>query len=372
MKKIFFIGFLLLLIPIMISAKELTIMPGTVITKNNYRGLLPEMKKLFTPADFYMVTSGLERGLITILIVEKKIYPPPKKFRKATLKNEGKFKVGTKNKLIGNWKSGLPFPYPETVTELAWNVYRRRGFADQMSFYSDFLLFDKSGRLERTFKWHIYLRLWFGRALVPPIPEEKGNNGVISSKESFAILSPFDVKGFSQIRIRYEDLETDDEVYSYIPAIRRIRRLTGADLTDPLIGSDATADDFQGWRQKINPRMTFKRGEGKFIHPCWFPEKPAKSPFRGNQLQVNWEIRDDYILEVTTNDPDYAYKKRLLYGDKERGTSAIFTAEGYDQKGRFWRSYRNLPAIETNTWETNAGYGWIYIDHISGHSTIMT
>lgn len=370
MKKIIFL-LIFLLYPFLISAQEYKIKPGVILTKENYEKYLPELKGLLIPGYLIDVTNALKNGWITLPIVEKKEYPPVKTFLKATLNNAGKLKVDSKNRVIGNWKAGLPFPVPKTGAELAWNVYRRHEHTDNMSFYADFLLFNKKNTVEREFKWHLYMRHWVGRTFIPPIPEEPGNNGIINLKESLAIVEPFDVKGFSQIRIRYEDIFKDDDVFSYIPTIRRIRRLTGSDLTDPILGSDATPDDFEGWRQKINPKMTFKMKEKEVLVPCQYYEKPKAFVGKGNCFQANWEIKPFYVLYVYTNDPGYAYSRREVLVDKEGRIASVLGGENYDQIGRLWRAYHNIAARDPETGDGNAGYVFYFMNYISSHSTYM-
>ncbi|MDY6862557.1 MAG: DUF1329 domain-containing protein, partial [Thermodesulfobacteriota bacterium] len=176
-------------------------------------------------------------------------------------------------------------------------------------------------------------------------------------------------------RIHYEDLYRDDDVYSYIPAIRRIRRLTGSDVTDPVLGSDGCYDDFEGWHQKLNPKMTFKiLGKREFLVPRHSLKKqlPKESEYiKKDFFQIEWEVRPLFILEVQLNDPDYAYSKRIYFTEDD-GTAGIAYGEAYDQKGRFWRcNYIYIHRyIEPETLHRNY-YGCMFKDVISGHSSAM-
>ncbi|MDY6861686.1 MAG: outer membrane lipoprotein-sorting protein, partial [Thermodesulfobacteriota bacterium] len=179
------------------------------------------------------------------------------------------------------------------------------------------------------------------------------------------------IKGFSMIRVRYEDIYKPDDVYSYVPAIRRIRRLTGADVTDPMLGSDICYDDFETFRQKINPDMSFKILEIKdFLVPCHYGEKP-KENIKENIFQSVWEVRPVWLLEINTNDPNYAYSRRILYLDKEDGAFECHSGENYDQKGRLWRT--NGPILWARDCSTsfNCWFSGLYLDQLSGHSTLM-
>ncbi|MDY6862297.1 MAG: DUF1329 domain-containing protein [Thermodesulfobacteriota bacterium] len=353
-----------------IHAKEIG--PGVVINTKNYQTYLPELKRLLVPNSFSVI-NGLQNGWISLAIVEKGILKALPSFDKWSAKNKGKCRIEPGNKLVG-WKAGLPFLHPKNGSELAVNIERSHQNCEQYYIHFKYLLFNKNTQLERSFKLHLYGRFWMGRTELPPIPEEHGNNGTIRFKESIIVYEPFDVKGFTQVRIRYDDVKKDDESYSYIPAIRRLRRLTGADVTDPILGSDLANDDFECLRQKINSRMTFNLlPSQKFMVPDFPSNKLIYSPLTENCAQVNWQIRPLLILTIYPNDPDYCYKKRVLYVDPEGGMASLWGSENYDQRGRFWRSTSQI--VHARNPETlitaKPWYNALVFDHLSGHSTML-
>lgn len=370
MRIIVLVILFLLYLSVLIRAQEYNFKPGIVITTENYEKYISELKKYLTPTYFYTTTNGLKKGWINLPIIETKKYQQPEHFHAATVNYAGKCKVRKDNQLT-DWMAGIPFPNPKTALELAWNVNRRHQGTDQYSFYSTFQLFDK-GSLERSFRWHLYGLYYNGRVLVPPIPEFPGNNGLLRLKESIVILEPLDVKSFCTIRIRYEDIYRKDDVFSYIPAIRRIRRLTGADTMDPVLGSDCCYDDFEVWRQKINPEMCFKMRKKEFLVPRIYIKHPPEPFVNGDCVQAEWEMRSLDILEVDINDPKYAYSKRVVYVEKQRLTGGLYGGEMYDQKGRLWRGNDMIVHwVMPDTFDGNCYYSIRYIDHLSGHSTLM-
>ncbi|MDY6862975.1 MAG: DUF1329 domain-containing protein [Thermodesulfobacteriota bacterium] len=372
MKRVFFAVLLLIYIPCLIRAQEYKIKPGIVITKENYKNYLPELKKLLPLATFPVHLNGLKNGWITIPIVDMKYPVFNPEYLEAGKKNVGKLKVGPKNKIIGDWISGPPFPNPKTGAELAWDMYRRGQYLDDISMKSPFLLFDKNAKEERRLFWYLRKKLWTGRLIFPPMPEFSGNNQVFNSKESIVILNPYDIRGFCMLRIRYEDIEKPDEVYSYIPAIRRIRRLTGSDVTDPMLGSDCIYDDFEMCRQKIDVRMTFKIKDGQVLFPVRNFEKKPKNHIVRNCFQLDWEIRDVWILQLDGNDPRYVYSRRIIYVDKD-GSFTLPYSENYDQKGRLFRTSQHIQRLvpHKGKFYHDVGYGYLYRDYITGHSTVM-
>ena len=361
------------------------IQPGVIITKDNFSQYSSSLKELLIPGYYQHIIEGgaLRRGDITIPVVEpnKRKYQPPPGFRKASRKNlkESRCSIGPGNQLLG-YIDGLPFPDPQNATQLAWNVFHRRAGVEDKEFPADFRLFNSEGKQERYLSWHLWKKMWIGRTDIPPIPEIPGNNNILDSKESIIIDRPHDVKGFCLIRIRYVDIKKTDDCYSYIPALRRIRRLTGSDLTDPLLGSDCIPDDFESWRQKINPKMTFQiLGIKKFLVPRHYTTEEL-SPIRGKRspgyiagtcFQVEWEIRPLQVLEINLNDPDYPYQKRLIYVETEEDTAALYGGDNYDHRGRLSRTNAIYIVYFNPLTLYPMMSGNVYRNIITGHSTML-
>ncbi len=362
-KNLWILLIVISLFPFMGFAKE--IKPGITITKDNYVEYLPELKKLLDPGTFYDIQRPLKNGIITIPVVETKEYPQVQPYHEYTMKYAGKSSVGKNNELIG-WEAGLPFPEPKSGAELAWNLDRRVVAIDQSSFKGDFFLFDK-GKAERKVRWHYWNFYFTGRTATTPIPEIPGNNGEVRKKESFTMLQPFDIRGFSLIRTRYEDVFRPDDVFSYIPAIRRLRRLTGSDVCDPIAGTDAIYDDFELFQQKLTPKMTFTMREQKMLVTAHLPNKHA--PHKGEFWQLNWEIRPVYILEIFSNDTEYAYQKRIIIMEKQKKSGTGYAVNSYDQSGRLCKGqqyvHRVGPAPYYDAWALNSRYINYLIDHCS-------
>ncbi|MDY6861601.1 MAG: hypothetical protein SV062_01260, partial [Thermodesulfobacteriota bacterium] len=102
MKK-FLLLTLFICLPCSVWAVEKKISPGLIIDNKNYKHYLPELKKLIIPSNFNIIKKGLDKGLITIPVVQKKKYSLPAGFSVATKKNYGKLTVGKDNRLIGQW-----------------------------------------------------------------------------------------------------------------------------------------------------------------------------------------------------------------------------------------------------------------------------
>ncbi len=376
------------LCPLLVSAAELPtyqkyegpLKPGVIITKENWDKYLPELQKLFTQSQFKLYSMGVMKGLVTIPIVQTVILPPTKGQQEATKKYAGTARVGVDNQLY-DWVAGIPFPEPRNALEIAWNGYpiiNRTGGHDESLFYSWFGLF-KGSNYEKHFTWDAFTCKTRGRTDIPPLGDMPDfiKRGV-SYKEAIIIYEPNEVKGFIQLRTKYWDINKADECYAYIPAIRRIRRLTGADLTDPLLGSDVVPDDFGVWRQKIGSRMKFRVLEHRdFLVPRTYVglgDKPAYDYKKNGPCpQVEWEIRPLWVLEIMINDPDYVYSKRILYFDgvhlDQGGEYYAYWGEQYDNKGRLWKACGMFPGGNKKGFK--GLFFAIYLNYQTDHYTVM-
>ncbi len=84
----------------------------------------------------------------------------------------------------------------------------------------------------------------------PPAREESNPENVEMHSLIIA-LAPFDVKGTNILLWRYRD-DRLDSTFAYVPAIRRVRRMSPANRSDAFLGSDFCVDDAWGYGGKIN------------------------------------------------------------------------------------------------------------------------
>jgi len=377
------------LFPVFLGATELppyqkytgAIKPGVVITKENFDTYLPELQKLLPTSKLKWLTMGVREGLVTMPIVKTTYSPLTKGWVEATRKYAGTARIGADNQLL-NWTAGVPFPEPKNALELAWDCYptpARFDSHDELYFASWFGLF-KGNKYEKHFVWDLYNKKYRARTDIPPLGDlpdftERG----VSCKEALLIREPDEVKGFINLRLRYWDVNKEDESYGYIPAIRRVRRLTGADNTDPLLGSDVVPDDFEIWRQKLDGKMKFRVLDHRdFLQTKIYvglENKPAYDYKKhGPCLPVEWEIRPMWVLEIMTNNPDYAYSKRVIYVDAvpldQGGRYEVYAGEQYDQKGRLWKACTR-GAIAANKEGFQNVFNDMFVNCQTDHYTVL-
>jgi hypothetical protein len=321
------------------------IKPGTVITPDNAASF-PNLKKVCVPKIYDQISSRSSYAFLEEMeIVDTQPRYFPKTVLEGMKENDKKCKTDPVTNQLLNWEYGIPFPHPKTGPELMWNVLTTFvGTADELAFEPyNIQDFDANGVSERMRKGNLYVLFIMGRHSnrigpkhIFPGFEDSG----ISNYGSLVFTFPQDEKGTSFVRTRYWDPEKPDAFIGYIPAMRRIRTLSGSDAQDPIGGSEYTWDmwglDWQKISTNIFPNTYNYLGEKTILVPT-FNFKPT-CQLVGNQIKGRkWEKRVAYVLEIKSQDPSYYYSKRISYIDKE--TLKNLYEEYYDRKGELWRTW---------------------------------
>ncbi len=109
-------------------------------------------------------------------------------------------------------------------------------------------------------------------------------------------LSPADVKGTVTLMIEHAD--KDDDIWIYLPALKKVRRLVSSNKKDSFVGTDFSYGDVIGqkvadWQHRM---LREEIVEGK---PCYVIESTPKNGSvkanSGYSKRVNWIRKDNYI-----------------------------------------------------------------------------
>jgi hypothetical protein len=274
-----------------------------------------------------------------------------------------------------SYTAGLPFPRPSGP------------FVAQQIMYN----WDKSYNLDGEFYWeHVYgytkdLRNDYegmataytmrhqGRVKWDPRPwlDKRAQDQKELKSFQYMSIAPRDLFGNIISVTSYIDPDRFDLFLMYINSLRRIRRLSQSDTQDPAVGQDMIYEDWQGFNQKLTPkRFPYKYeviGEGEFLVPISWDGSPYMSTKDGYLLKnLQFERRPLWIVQLTQQDKNYIYGRRVFYIDKE--FLYHVHVENFDQKGRLYRTYDTvwgfIPEMGTyNQFHTLA------LDHVDAHST---
>jgi len=286
---------------------------------------------------------------------------------KASKANEGKTKINDATCKVDGWKAGAPFPEvdvndPEAAKKIVWNLHLGSLLGDVSSVpnFTQVLVDGKSGihaELVAEFtRFNMKGRLT-GNASTMGDDDE-------SARQLLFFKAPSEVKGIGTYTMMYDSNKVPD-VWAYVPAVRRTRRLSGGAWMDPVGSSDQLQDELDGF----NARPCWYPGY-KLLGKRWvlaadkYPTLDRSAPYWN--LNDTFEPREVYMVEVSTPS-QHPYSKKVLY--VETAYPRVHYAEAYNRKGEFWKfieihSYVNTKAGDIRTVTADV------IDFQRNHATI--
>ena len=142
------------------------------------------------------------------------------------------------------------------------------------------------------------------------------------TKKLMQFKKPADVSGTAFLSWDYDNPETDDDRWLYMPALRNTRRISGKASDDYFMGTDFTYDDMGG--RSVDEDTHTLAGE-ETIHgdPCWVVESVPVDPDDMYTKTVSWISREKKL----------PLKKE--YHDKD-GLLKVYTADSVEKIDGFW------------------------------------
>jgi outer membrane lipoprotein-sorting protein len=120
--------------------------------------------------------------------------------------------------------------------------------------------------------------------------------------------SPRDVAGTGYLSFSYDDDSKDNDIWLYLPAMKRVRRITGAGKNDDFMGTDFTYEDM-GSRSLGKDDFSLRGEEGLEGEPCWVVEARPKDSRDPYGRRVLWLRKDSYVINAVDY---YDRQDRLL------------------------------------------------------------
>ena len=158
--------------------------------------------------------------------------------------------------------------------EVMTQVYERPTGTDQESDLT-MTLINRSGS-ERVRKIHQFLR----------------DFGAVEKKIMF-FLSPADVRNTSFMNWSFDDGRDDDQ-WIYLPALKKVKRISSDSKNDSFMGSDFTYDDL-GDRHPTKDKHQILREETLDGESCYVVESTPKNSDYMYSRTVTWVIKDKWI-----------------------------------------------------------------------------
>jgi len=117
--------------------------------------------------------------------------------------------------------------------------------------------------------------------------------GNVEKKVMF-FVSPADVKNTSFMNWTYSDEKKTDEQWIYLPALKRVKRISSDSRDDYFMGSDFTYDDL-GDRKPEEDTHRLLKTENLDGKDCYVIESISKDEDYIYSKTITWIIKDNYI-----------------------------------------------------------------------------
>lgn len=327
---------LLLILPGLLMAE---IAPGTVINKGNidqYKQYLPNFMQQYIKDGW-----GFSKPLEFKVMAPEKVHVS-EAFLKASMKNKGKLSIGPDGALEGDYMAGLPFPellekQPDEIKDFAVKAmynqnYRFRG-DDLYCFYPSTSK-RKGGMLRSMMNFYAELVV-SGRTAIAPVPEIPNDLGLRRVRFLNSMTPPN--TDFKTLEWRFKDPRKADQLWAYIPTLRRTLRMFSNERTNPIRGSVFAYEDAGGF-DGIPYEFNFKLLGAKDLLACMHQKTKAQdypNGFTDALLPDDRELVKSFLIEITAKDKRHPASKRLVWLESQ--TFNIMYMELYDKRGEIWK-----------------------------------
>lgn len=290
-------------------------------------------------------------------------YQPHELYVKATNKYQ-KDVVLEDNKLLSNYKAGKPFSDEKILKAepehaglmVAWNnVMRWQYFGYASDITTTFIRPTEPGKNGRllegmrgsgdvfrdttNFYQRVYISGLSTESEQNMFRMQVNGSDRLLYKEFIEVFSPYDMAGLKIVIERPIDQYKGDQVNSYLPTERRVRRLSAKERADSYIGTNWTLDDFEGFSGMVVDNDWKLIGEKKILSILDSQQESPQFHGRLSAIPIDtWQLRDCYVIEAAPIWTGHPYGKRVLFVDKISGTIPLSLV--YNRDGRLWKIFQ--------------------------------
>ena len=275
----------------------------------------------------------------------------------ATERFRGQPRIG-RDSALENYTAGLPFPTdgidcagdPQAGAKIIWNFVKAWEGDGGKSNWS-YTYWDRGDQLPLYYEGQARAVKLMER-VEPDYLDENGGNIFRNERRLSAfgveVKAPFDARGIMILSYRYKaadaplDRAKNDDTWVYLPDLRRTRRISTAQRTDSVQGTDFTMDDLRSFAG-IPPQYDWQcLGEATVIAPMNvkhlaypYTDDYNFGPYGFSYATDRWEVRDAWIIRFDPKNEDHPYHHKDIYFDKETYNSLYSFA--YDRKKELWK-----------------------------------
>jgi hypothetical protein len=325
---------------------------GDVITMDKLESIRPYLPEQFWNNRDFFFYEGMQIEVGPFY----RDYSGAEAYDAATAKFKGQPKIGP-DESLENYVGGQPFPMdeidctgdPQAGVKIMWNFdYTWGGAGGTASFYYSY--WDRGEELPLYYEGVGKTVILSHR--IEPQYEKSGGDVFRNEKRKNAfgvdVQAPFDARGIMLMSYRYKSTDKprneakNDDTWVYVPTLRRVRRISTAQRTDSISGTDFTFDDLRSFAG-IVPQYTWECvAEMDMIGPVNTKVKGYPydrdhnfGPYGLSFADDRWEMRRVVKIRMTPKNADHPYHHKDLYIDKQ--TLRALYSFAYDQKEELWK-----------------------------------
>ena len=374
--------------------------------KNEPKSDAPTARTILTNDGMEVLNKWIPPGMVEefkfpelkLVIQETKVEKPHPSYISATKKWANTASIDNDGSLI-NYTAGQPFSDEQIKNAtnnvggfmIGWNnIHRWQHFGYQIDIITMAYVSGSNndgplnedegllggGKLDRLLS-QSYHRVYLNKLAMLPQNNYKVNlkdSNTRFYKDFMEFLEPRDVKGTKFVVERMLDPHADDQVNTYLPTERRVRRFSAKERADSFMGSNVTLDDFEGFSGRVLD-YTWSFIGSRQILAVSNMEKEFINVYGPNSraLQHKYQLRDCYVTEVKSVWEGHPYKRRILFIDKE--TFNIPVSLIFDHDDKLWKVMQTVTSSPSSATEIEKSVpswrGQITVDLKANNATVV-
>ena len=147
---------------------------------------------------------------------------------------------------------------------------------------------------------------------------------------------PYEMRGLRVLIHRSSDPHQADQAWTYVPSLRKVRRVSAEEKADSFQGSDTTLDDFFGFSGRVLDYEWEFHGKKDILHIMNSQHPYARFYGPAGRAPLGpWEMRNALVVELKPKRENHPYDSKILFMDAQ--TYRVTAGIAFDQEGKLWK-----------------------------------